>query len=106
MPKRPCLDCGALSDQARCPTHRRVPLQRKRQRRPRISQAEEARRAATVRTWRAQHGDVCPGWQRDSHPSSDLTADHTVAVGAGGAEDGPLSVLCRSCNGAKADRTA
>jgi hypothetical protein len=106
MPKRPCLDCGALSDQARCPAHRRVPLQRKRQRRPRISQVEERRRAAVVRAHRAEHGDWCPGWRREPHPAVDLTADHVVGVGAGGSEHGLLAVLCRSCNGAKADRIA
>jgi hypothetical protein len=107
MPKRPCLDCGRLSEGTRCPDHQRakdrVTLQSKRTRRPRISRAEEARRAAAVRAWRTRHGDVCPGWRCDPHPSSDLTADHVVAVGAGGSEQGELAVLCRACNGAKAD---
>lgn len=119
MPRRPCLGlpgkpCGQLTDHpsSRCPGCRRTrdthTLRAKRQRRPRISHAEEARRAATVTAWRAQHGSVCPGWQRPAHPVDErvnpLTADHEVAVGAGGTEDGPLTVLCRACNGAKADR--
>lgn len=41
---------------------------------------------------------------REPHPSSDLTADHPHAVGAGGDERQTLTVLCRSCNGAKAAR--
>lgn len=110
MALRPCLDCGALSDGARCPTHRRAKdratLQAKRTRRPRATAAEEARRAAVVQQWRALHGNVCPGWRRPAHPATDLTADHVVAVGAGGAESGALAVLCRACNGAKADRNA
>jgi hypothetical protein len=36
--------------------------------------------------------------------AADLTADHITPVAAGGAEDGPLSVLCRVSNGAKQNR--
>src|SRR5262249_48374627 len=108
MALRPCLDCGRLSQGTRCPDHRRArdrtTLQSKRTRRPRVSRAEEVRRAAVVQAWRAQHGDVCPGWRRSAHAATDLTADHVQAVGAGGAESGALAVLCRACNGAKADR--
>jgi 5-methylcytosine-specific restriction protein A len=103
VPLRPCLECGRLSDGTRCPAHRRVVLQVKRRRRPRISRAEEDRRAATVAAWRAEHGDWCPGWRRPAHLSADLTADHVVPVGGGGSEHGALSVLCRVCNGAKQD---
>ncbi len=106
MPLRPCLTCGSISDQSRCPPHRRVVLQDKRTRRPRISRAEERRRAAVVREHRAQYGDWCPGWEREPHPSTDLTADHVVGVGAGGSEQGLLSAMCRACNGAKGDRIA
>ncbi|MBA2560048.1 MAG: HNH endonuclease [Propionibacteriales bacterium] len=66
---------------------------------------ERKRRALVVRMWRADHGDVCPGWQRPEHPATDLTADHAVAVGAGGEQSGYLQVLCRSCNSAKGART-
>jgi hypothetical protein len=38
----------------------------------------------------AQHGQVCPGWGRPAHESTDLVVDHDV---------GPL---CRSCNSRKA----
>jgi len=63
--------------------------------------AQIQRRAQTVQAWRTNHGDTCPGWQRDPHPATDLTADHLQPVAAGGTETGPLSVLCRSCNGRK-----
>lgn len=69
----------------------------------RNSWSERLRRAAVVRAWRQEHGDWCPGYLRDAHPSTDLTADHITPVAAGGDEAGQLTVLCRSCNGSKAD---
>lgn len=111
MPLRPCLGlpdqppCPRLTTNSRCPDHARTVearhTQAKRTRRPRASAAEDARRAQAIAQWRAQHGDVCPGWQRAPHAASDLTADHKVAVAAGGGEHGELTVLCRSCNGRK-----
>ncbi len=58
---------------------------------------ERVRRHAVIDAWVAANGWLCPGWHRDPHPSTDLTAAHAVAVVHGG-EDGPLTVLCRSCN--------
>lgn len=107
MPPRPCLTCGKSSRGNRCPIHagqveyRRT--QAKRARRP-YTAAEQQRRARTVAAWRATYGDWCPGWGRAAHPSADLTADHDHAVGAGGSEGGPLTVLCRACNGRKGAR--
>lgn len=110
MPLRPCLGlpdqppCTRLTPATRCPDHARAVeaghTQAKRARRP-YAKAELTRRAAAVSAWRAGYGDVCPGWQREPHASTDLTADHRVAVANGGAEDGPLDVLCRSCNSRK-----
>ncbi|MDN3356068.1 HNH endonuclease [Actinomadura sp. DC4] len=62
---------------------------------------ERRRRADLVRVHVEQYGWVCPGWQRDAHPSTDLTADHVNPRAAGGRIDGPLRVLCRSCNSAR-----
>lgn len=102
---KPCLDCGQLTSGTRCPDHTRQVDRAKtataRARRPYTNQ-EKLRRARAVTDWRAQHGDVCPGYGVSAHPSSDLAADHVHPVGAGGSEEGPLSVLCRSCNGRKA----
>jgi 5-methylcytosine-specific restriction enzyme A len=50
------------------------------------------------------YGDVRPGWGRESHPSTDLTADHVVPVAAGAAESGPLHVMCSRCNSARGAR--
>ncbi|WP_285636856.1 HNH endonuclease [Actinoallomurus iriomotensis] len=48
-----------------------------------------------------QYGWVCPGWRRDPHPATDLTADHVNPRAAGGRIDGQLRVLCRSCNSSR-----
>jgi 5-methylcytosine-specific restriction endonuclease McrA len=104
-----CADCRVLTQGVRCPTHatayERARTQGKRERRPRVA-AEDARRAQTVATHVAEYGWLCPGWQRPPHEvgEGELTADHVVAVAAGGREDGQLGVLCRSCNSSKQDR--
>jgi 5-methylcytosine-specific restriction protein A len=103
-PLKPCLDCGKLSAGVRCPpcSSRRGAAQTraKREVRP-YTYAERERRAQVVRAWVQTHGYMCPGYQVPPHPSMDLTADHPHAVAAGGAEDQPLTVLCRSCNSRK-----
>ncbi|MFG3639097.1 HNH endonuclease [Micromonospora sp. NPDC047762] len=108
MAKRPCLDCGALTNRTRCGDcqrpRERARLRDARQRRPRPSYAEDKRRADAVAAHRRERGDWCPGWQREPHRATDLTADHVSAVAAGGAEGGDLQVLCRSCNSRKGDR--
>ncbi|MGO1049794.1 hypothetical protein [Crossiella sp. CA198] len=112
MPLRPCLGtparrCGQLTPAARCRTCAAevelVRTQGKRTRRP-YTAAERTRRARAVAAHRAQHGDICPGWEVPAHRASDLTADHHTPVGAGGQEGGALGVLCRSCNGRKGAR--
>lgn len=116
MPTRPCLG-STLHPQGHTLTTRKgsrcescanhVEAERtrgKRARRP-YTARERTRRAEAVAAHRAEHGDWCPGWQRPPHPSGDLTADHVVPVGAGGAEQGDLTVLCRSCNSRKKDQT-
>lgn len=98
---KPCLDCGALSPDPRCGVHGRVVARarthRKRAIRP-YTTAEMQRRKQVVATHRHTYGAWCPGFHRPAHASSDLTADHITDYGIGGEEDGPLQVLCRSCN--------
>ena len=63
--------------------------------------------ARVLRAWRGQHGDWCPGYQRDAHAASDLTVDHVVPLAAGDAplDVGNTAVLCRSCNSTKGAST-
>lgn len=107
MTAKLCLGCGGFSNGSRCPACARLVERRrttaKHHRRP-YTAAMRTRRAKAVADHRAIHGDWCPGWRRPAHDATDLTADHVIPVSAGGAEDGPLGVLCRVCNGAKQDR--
>lgn len=105
MGLKPCLSCGRLSDQARCPEHRRERERERTQRPTNLTRdtAERKRRAAAVSQHRQEFGNWCPGWKIPAHASTDLTADHVVSVAAGGDPSGELQVLCRVCNGRKSD---
>ena len=72
--------------------------------RKRVKRKPTARDREVVREHRERLGDVCPGWARAPHHSSDLTADHIIPVSRGGDIDGPVQVLCRSCNSRKGKR--
>ena len=97
--KRPCLECGTPTEGSRCPAHR-LPKRRSPSALAARKHPERARRKAVVDAWIAEHGYVCPGWKIPAHPSTDLTADHVVPVSKGGL-GGPMTTLCRSCNGRK-----
>lgn len=106
-PKTPCVDCGNPSSGTRCRGCyvRNLPP-RQRLGRPGYTKRERLRRKATVDAWRAEFGEVCPGYQRPAHDvvaPNRLTADHVLPYAAGGDEDGELGVLCQSCNSAKRD---
>jgi 5-methylcytosine-specific restriction protein A len=99
-----CTVCGVVTSRSgsRCLVHAR---QSNRSRHNALYSTREWQRlsARVLRAWRGQHGNWCPGYQRDAHPASDLTVDHVVPLSAGGA---PLditncAVLCRSCNSTK-----
>ena len=95
-PKGACPTCRRVG----CTAHPRREWQRQRERRP-MTNREIVRRRQTVQEWREAHGDWCPQCGRYG---VELTADHVVPVGAGGSEDGPLRVLCRSCNSSRGAR--
>ena len=101
---RPCLDCGhSVRGKPRCRDCQAKHEQAKSAHRPDLRRAAETkRRREAVADHRLTVGDWCPGWERQgAHPSADLTADHVTEVAAGGREDGPLVVRCRSCNAAR-----
>ena len=100
---RPCLTCGRPCRGPRCDLHQ-LPIRKQGQQgRVKRTWPERLRRRAAVEEHVREVGWICPGWGRPPHPSEDLTADHVIAQAIGGAE-GPLQVLCRSCNGRKAAR--
>lgn len=116
MAMRPCLDCGALTGESRCPDCKRADQARRdraraprRRRRPPATSAETRRRRETVAEWIARNGIVCPGWRCEPHavtPPNILTADHIAPHAVTGTDDGPLRVLCRSCNSRRGARPA
>ncbi|WP_094979577.1 MULTISPECIES: hypothetical protein [Rhodococcus] len=107
---RVCAQPGCpqiVRDNNRCPQHQRERDAYQRATVPTkatYTYAEQKRRKATVDAWREEHGDWCPGYEVPAHPSDRLTADHLTPVGLGGAQDGPLGVLCISCNARKGSR--
>jgi 5-methylcytosine-specific restriction enzyme A len=93
----------------RClPHHRIVDRARSRRRRAQgYTNSERVRRRRVVDAHLRTFGLVCPGWHTPAHrvPSRrQLTADHLVPTSLGGPMDGPLRVLCVSCNAARGAR--
>jgi hypothetical protein len=104
MPRRPCLDCGTLTEGSRCPEHAKETRRGQERGRPRPAhytqrydwawrQQSKQLRAEFVNYW----GDrglppQCPGWGTPPHPT---TQDQLVV-------DHDLGVCCRSCNSRKA----
>jgi 5-methylcytosine-specific restriction enzyme A len=103
-----CTVCGVVTSRlgSRCTEHARQ-SNRSRHNALYNTRAWQRLSARVLRAWRGQHGDWCPGYGREPHPASDLTADHIVPLAAGGAplDIANLTVLCRSCNSTKGDRT-
>jgi 5-methylcytosine-specific restriction enzyme A len=99
-----CTVCGVATSRAgsRCTEHAR---QSNRSRHNALYSTRVWQRlsARVLRAWRGEHGNWCPGYQRNAHPASDLTVDHVVPLAAGGApfDIGNTAVLCRSCNSSK-----
>lgn len=97
---RACCDCGrptGTMSRNRCAEHWAA---------HRVTTTERAEHRALRERWVAEHGLVCPGFERDAHAVesiADLTADHVVPRARGGRR-GKLQVLCRSCNERKAGR--
>jgi HNH endonuclease len=102
-PPRICPGCRrrVVGKCATCDAARPAAKQKPKAKDPTYGLRERNRRSDTVAAWVAMHGWVCPGWQRPEHPAEELAADHIIARRLGGPQDGPLQVLCKSCNSAK-----
>jgi 5-methylcytosine-specific restriction protein A len=104
-----CTVCGVVTSRAgsRCLEHARQ-SNRSRHNALYSTRAWQRLSARVLRAWRGEHGNWCPGYQRDAHPASDLTVDHVVPLAAGGApfDIGNCAVLCRSCNSTKGSSEA
>jgi 5-methylcytosine-specific restriction protein A len=98
-----CLVCGTSIPRgsSRCKAHQTYGAKSGQ---PTPSHAEKQRRRRLVEQWRAEHGNVCPGWNREPHavePGNVLTADHLIPQSISGSAAGELRVLCRRCNTAR-----
>lgn len=103
-----CTVCGVVTSRAgrRCTDHARQ-SNRSRHNAMYSTRAWQRLSARVLRAWRGEHGDWCPAFRRDAHPTSDLTVDQVVPLAAGGArfDIGNSAVLCRSCNSTKGAST-
>ena len=99
MPQHFCYDCGKVSDQRKCPEHRIQKKYKKKQKS--VSYAQRKYRRQAVDNHIKQYGNICFGYKRRPHFSTDLTADHPMPTSKGGNEYQKLDVYCRSCNSSK-----
>jgi 5-methylcytosine-specific restriction protein A len=81
-----CRVCGVITSRAgaRCTAHARQ-SNRSRHNDLYSTRAWQRLSARVLRTWRCEHGNWCPGYQRPAHPAADLSVDHVVPLTAGGA---------------------
>lgn len=97
MPRTSCLDCGRITSPGpRCPEHSQ------RFRRPPASRGAGR---LILKLHRMHWGNWCPGWERDSHWTSELVVDHAVPLSRGGSDlPTNMQVICASCNQAKGEQ--
>jgi 5-methylcytosine-specific restriction protein A len=95
---RPCPDCGAPRSGGACGRCGWAGASKVSGVRADLARPEWRRRSETeLASWRAVHGDWCPGWPPSGHrphPDRHLALHHHTDD-----PDGPASVLCRIENG-------
>jgi len=99
MPLRPCLDCGKLTPNSRCPDDEQVRQRAKDAKRGTAHQrglgaAHRAERQSLI----SEVGPIasCPRCGRPITPQNPITGEHGVARAHGGTEI--TGLICRSCN--------
>lgn len=94
---KPCITCGALSERARCPTHRPKDTRRNRDRPARMSTDWRWRKLSLAARARQPWCSTCGATER-------LTGEHTIPVDIApelAYEPLNIDVLCVSCNSRK-----
>jgi 5-methylcytosine-specific restriction endonuclease McrA len=94
MARRPCLDCGTLTPNTRCPTHTRTRDQARGSRQARgYDRAYEQARDAAIRN--ATHCATCGDLFTTENPA---TGGHVRAIRNGGSTSDGIKPECRRCN--------
>ena len=94
--KQPCLDCGAISEQGRCPA---CSKQREAIRTARRQQLGHYRNGYSTRAKHVRATAItCWLCGEGARPDDPWQADHVVPMAEGGAPDGELAPAHRSCN--------
>lgn len=113
MALKPCLDCGDLSDGARCPTHRKTADNARYRRRGTTAQRGlSGPHAAMSRYYKlidarcecddcGAHDGRCGTRGTKANP---ITAGHLTARSRGGTAATGYRPECRSCNSRRGDR--
>src|SRR5690606_24266086 len=96
--RKPNTRCSECANAIRKPIDKHKRLVRP------YTHAMRKRRADVVKQHVELNGYVCPGWEREPHPSRDLTADHVEPFHRTHDENSSLQVLCRQCNSRKSTK--
>ena len=103
--KRPCLDCGILADQHRCPTH--LAIWQTKQEQYRSKTRPSTNKRGYDNAWRriAKAAITARPWCEYCGAATNLTADHIIPLARGGTSEATnVAVLCRTCNSRKGAR--
>lgn len=84
---RPCINCGTLTRSTRCAPCQRTWDRTRNANRTQYHGNWERHSRQTRAAWIAEHGHVCPGYNKPAHPAQHLQLDHTTGL-----------VLCGPCN--------